>query len=408
MNPAILNEKVNNTKRILELIIQNGSISRPSLATLTGLSPATITNLTLNLLNKKIIVERGKDESTLGRKANLLEFNNKYAYIVGVRPSPYFPTDLYISDLMGNVIDKQSIKINLKVDKQNTSTVLVNNLISSIKKFIDKAPNSIYKKIIAIGIAIPGIVNFNESIYSPLLNWMNLPLKGTIENALGIPTFLENIARVKSIYETRHIDKEKDKNIIYISLSPGIGMVNFFDSKMIKGKHSIAGEIGHMTLEPDGPKCYCGNRGCFELYCGEDNILKNAEELILKGKSPILASIIDNDLENLDLKSLYEAQEKGDIEIHTLLTTAGKYLGCALANIANSFDPDRLIISGGIIEKGDLVYNCAVEEMRKRLFDIYSRDIKVEKPVLKSQEIIKAIAAFTLSKIVDQMISGDI
>lgn len=405
MNPSILNDKLNNTNRIVELIIRHESITRPEIAKMTGLSPATITNLVKELIAKNVILERGKNESSLGRKAKLLEFNNRYGYVIGLNLDPLLPSKLYLADLMGGVLEEKKLTVKLIIDSDNTGEKLVDSLVSSIKSFIDSVNIQFRKRIIGIGVAVPAVVNFNESVYSPLFKWNNIPLKASIQNELGIPTFIENITRMKSIYELRYINGDEDKNVIYLSLSPGIGMVNFYNAKMIKGKHAVAGEIGHMSLDINGSRCYCGNTGCFELYCGEDNLLDKAKTLVNNNQSNILSNIIENDFENLDIKSLYKAQEQGDMNIHALLDEAGKYMGCALVNILNCYDPDKLILSGDLIDEGSFVYTRALEEMRKKVFDSCSRNITIEKSRLRAKEIIKGIASFVLSKTINDIIS---
>jgi len=406
MNPSVLSEKAHNLRNITELIIQKGSLSRPDLVKLTSLSPATVTNLTKELLNKNIIIEKGKLDSGLGRKAKLLEFNPRFGYFINVNLESSLPAQVYLSDLSGEVIETQKKYINFEIDAANDEEVFVQNVIDFIRSFIDSLDNLYKKKIIAIGISIPAVVNFDESIYSPLFKWYNIPLKAGVENALKIPTYLENIARIKAIYEMNFIDKSIDKNVIYLALGTGIGMVNFYDSKLIRGKHSIAGEIGHMSINYMGEKCYCGNKGCFELYCGERNVLNKAKELVENNQSPILREIINNNMDELDIKSLFLAQQMGDMKVHKLLEEVGRYLGYALANLVNCFDPDRIIVSGDLIMEGNLVYDCAMEEMKKRVFDILSRNIEIKKAKLKNSDIARAIANFILGKMLNDIVSG--
>ncbi|HHW49289.1 MAG TPA: ROK family protein [Clostridiaceae bacterium] len=404
MNPTVLSEKANNLRNITELVIQKGSLSRPDLVRLTNLSPATVTNLTKELLNKNVIVEKGKQDSGLGRKAKLLEFNPRIGYFINVNIESSLPAQVYLTDLSGEVIEMQKKHINFEIDATNSEEIFVGNVIGVIKNFIDSLDNLYRKKIIAIGVSVPAVVNFDESIYSPLFKWYNIPLKASIENALKIPTYLENIARIKAIYEMNFIDKSIDKNVIYLALGTGIGMVNFYDSKLIRGKHSIAGEIGHMSLNYMGEKCYCGNKGCFELYCGERNVLKKAKELVESNQSPILSEIIHNNIEELDIKSLFLAQQMGDMKVHKLLEEVGRYLGFALANLVNCFDPDRIIVSGDLITEGNFVYDCAMEEMKRRVFDILSRNIDINKAKLKNSDIARAIANFILGKTLNDIV----
>lgn len=405
MNPSNLSDKLNNMNRIVELIIRYESITRTKLAKMTRLSPATITNLIKELMSKNIVLERGKNTSGLGRKAKLLEFNSRFGYVIGLNLDPQLPSELYLADLKGEILEQQKLTVNLSIDTENTGEKLLDYLAYTIRSFIDSINPQLKKKVIGIGVAVPAVVNFNETVYSPRFNWNNIPFKASIQNALGIPTFIENITRTKSINELQYIDMEKDRNVIYLALSPGIGMVNFYNGKMIRGKHSFAGEIGHMSLDINGAKCYCGNNGCFELYCGENNLLDKAKALIISNQSGFLKDIIENDFINLNVKSLYMANDHGDMKIHELLVEAGRYLGCALANIINCYDPDKLILSGDLIDDGGFVYNYAIEEIRKKVIDCYSRSIPIEKSRTKSRDIIKGISSFVLSKRMNDILS---
>ncbi|NLJ40612.1 MAG: ROK family protein [Clostridiales bacterium] len=404
MNPVLLSEKAHNLNNIAELVIKKGPLSRPDLVKLTGLSPATITNLTKELLKKRVIMESGKQDSDFGRKATLLKFNEKYGYFINVNLEASLPISIYLSDLLGGVIKSEEKYIDFEINVDNSEETFVNNIIDVIKAFIGSLDEVYRKGIIAVGISIPAVVSFDESVYSPLFKWDNIPMKESIERALNIPTFLENIARIKAIYEVNFIDQDIDKNVVYLSLGTGIGMVNFYDSKLIKGKHSIAGEIGHMSLNHFGEKCYCGNRGCFELYCGENNLIESAKRFLKDGKSPILKSIIDDDFKNLDIASLFQAHQLGDKKVRHLLEEAGRYLGFALADIINCFDPDKIIVSGDLTKEGSIVYDTAIKEVKKRIFDIIVRTISIEKAKLKTGDMVLAIANFTLGKILKDIV----
>ncbi len=402
MNPAALISKQKNMIGILNHIISNEKVSRPALAAEFKVSTATITNIVNELMANNLVYEGGTENSDIGRKAKLIRFNGKYRYILTGAIINEQKLRLYICDLLGNVLDFSEERIPMVLNEENDEEIITSRIVTAITSFREKQPQEIQSKLAALAISIPGLVNYSANIYAPLLNWRSFALKNVLASTMNLPVYLENVTRVQAIYEMRFID-ESEKNVIYLSLSPGTGMVNFFDGKMIMGSNGISGEVGHMSIDIDGEPCYCGNRGCFELYCGELSLIHKGEEILEEG-CPVLQELVEKQGRPLDLKTMIEAKYRNSAKVSRLLKKAGKHLGCGLTSLINCFDPDRIILSGTLVEHDKDILQYALEEMKMHIVNKFSRNPVVSLGQLHDDEIHKAICAFALEKLLPEFI----
>ncbi|HHW32290.1 MAG TPA: ROK family protein [Clostridiaceae bacterium] len=404
MNPAILAAKQKNARRILDYIIKCGETSRVNIAAALNLSTATVTNIINDLLAANLVYEGRQDNAPVGRKATFIHFNEKLYYIIAVSLSNIGNISLSVCSLLGEPINSKEYYIDLYVNESNTITMVLKSIIDTVSSFIESQEEDIKSKLCAVALSIPGMVNKKQIVNAPSQNWKNMNLASPLQAATKLPVYLENVTRIKAIYEMRYINPE-DKNVIYITLSPGIGIVNFFDGKMIMGRNGIAGEAGHMTLNLHGVECYCGNRGCFECYCGEINILKKAEKLLEKdNRCNILFDLVENKHMPLTMNTLFEARNLGSLKVHELLSEAGEYLGAGLVSLFNCFDPDKIIISGAPVEGDSFLLDVAVEEAKSRIISKFSRDFNIQIATLKTEELHKGICAFVLNKLLDKFV----
>jgi len=404
LNPATTASKQINTRNIIQFVIVHGEVTRPQIASSLNLSIATVTNIVTELIGRNILAEGRKDNSPVGRKATFLRFNHKYSNIIAVIITSPDIVQMSLCDLSGEVILQSSVKCALKVNDTTDEVTIFEDICSMIVGFIHNLNHEIRKNILAVEISLPGIVRNNTTAYVPFLNWKSMPLGNYLQKALEYPVFIENVTRIKAIYEMRYIDPDK-KNVLYLALSPGIGLVNFFNGKMIMGKLGINGEVGHMTMNVHGPKCYCGNHGCFEIYCGENYLLQKAAKLI-HGSHPceILCDLVKTKKRPLSIETLFEARNLGSIKVQRLLTEAAEYLGAALVNLYNLYDPDEIIISGTMIENDDYVLNLAIAEAKKCVVSRFAVDIAPSKARLKTSEHEKAVCADVFYKMTDTII----
>jgi glucokinase len=208
------------------------------------------------------------------------------------------------------------------------------------------------KQIHSIGIGAPGTIDAANGrvLFAPNLKWEDVPLKKSLEKQLGLPVSVENDANaaVLGVYETELTGKPR--HVIGIFLGTGIGGGLILDGKLFSGFSGTAGEIGHMVLDVGGPKCNCGNQGCFEALASRTAIFRKLSEAVGSGKKTILTDTLGSDLKDLRSGDLRKAIRKGDKLVESIVEEAAEYTGIAVANLINLLNPQVVVLGGGVID----------------------------------------------------------
>lgn len=408
MNPAAFEAKRKNARRIVDYIVSHGETSRVTLANSFGLSTATVTNIVTELLEQNLLYESRREQSIAGRKTTLLQFNANlhYALTVSIGRSPKDEdcAELTICNLRGEIISEKKLYQPFTIRESFSESDMLKGLIAALRAFIAEQSESTQASLCAVGICINGMVNCHQTVDTPILNWKNVNLTIPLQAALHLPVYVEGVTRVKALYELRFIDLQ-EKNVLYLNLSSGVGVVNFFNGKMVVGRTGIAGEVGHITLDLHGPKCYCGNRGCFELYCGMNNIMVYAERLLTEeNANDVFYDMAVRQHRPLTPELIFEAREQGSLVIHELLCNTAEYLGAGIASLFNIYDFDRMIISGYLDNgKDDFLINRAIEHAKGWIINPYSRDLIVSRAHLNSNQLYLALSALVLKHLLDDI-----
>lgn len=403
MNPVAFTTRQKNERRILEYVINNTEASRVTLAKALDLSTATVTNIVTDLLEKNLLFEGRQEKSTVGRRTTLLQFNGDLFYVLTVEIPVDRPLQISVCDLFGNTIISEAVACEVVVTSACPNTQVLKNLIYAISDFLKQQPSEIREKVKLVGLCPHGMVNAQGTLDIPGLNWTKLNLAMPLQATLGMPVYAEGITRILAHYELRFIDPS-EKNVIFLNLSCGVGMVQFFDRKMVAGKTGVAGEVGHISLNTHGPQCYCGNQGCFERYCGMASVLQQARALLTEeSKHDLFYDMVINQKLPLTQDLLFRAQKEGSLVIHELLSNVSEYLGMGFAMLYNIFDPDRIIVSmDSYFERNFLIENAKMEA-RSRIVNQFCRDILISGAHLSGSQVHRAISAFALKKYLDSL-----
>ena len=221
-----------------------------------------------------------------------------------------------------------------------------------------------------IGIGAPGPLNraTGTVIQSPNLGWRNFPLRDLIANAVNLPAVLDNDANCATYGEWwlgagRNVD-----TLIGLTLGTGIGGGIVLNGEIFHGVSDAAGEIGHMTIEANGRKCPCGNYGCLEAYASGPAIARRAIEGLEAGVESLLSDLVGEHIEKITAATVYEAVINGDPYANEVMRETAKFLGAGVANIINIFNPDMIVISGGVTKAGDHLFVPLRSEVRRRAF----------------------------------------
>ncbi|PYJ83913.1 MAG: ROK family protein [Verrucomicrobia bacterium] len=194
-------------------------------------------------------------------------------------------------------------------------------------------------------------LDLKEIIFAPNLGWNDVPLKKELEKLLERPVFLENDCNVCTlgVYEVEL--KAKPRDVVGIFLGTGIGGGLILEGKLYSGFNRTAGEIGHMVLEVSGPKCGCGNKGCFEALASRTAIFRKIKEAVKEGQKTLLTEMLGPELEDLRSGDLRKAIKRGDKFVEHIVEEAAEYTGIAVSNLINILNPEVVVIGGGLMEQ---------------------------------------------------------
>ena len=205
----------------------------------------------------------------------------------------------------------------------------------------------------AMGIGAPGAIDPEEGrmIFAPNLKWENVPLKKALEKQLDLPVFAENDCNVcgLGVYETE-LDP-KPRSMVGIFLGTGIGGGIVLDGKPWSGFNRTAGEIGHMVLDVNGPKCGCGNKGCFEALASRTALFRRIQTAVKDGQKTVLTDMLGPEMTDMRSGDIRKALRRGDKFIEQIVEEAAEYTGIAVANVINLINPEVIVLGGGVMDQ---------------------------------------------------------
>jgi len=241
--------------------------------------------------------------------------------------------------------------------KEKTSTRAskgAERIIQKISKVVDALLDSENQEetqvLNAIGLGVPGIIKEGVIQFSPNLPWSNFPLKEYLEKTYNVPVFMGNDANVSLYGEWTYGAAKWSKDVVGFFVGTGIGGALILDGKLYSGNIGAGGEIGHMIIDPLGPYCGCGARGCLEAFASKTAILKEVKNQIFRGRETYLTKFLEEDEYILKSSHLKEALEKKDQLTEEIVFSASQNLGIASASMINIFNPELIVFGGGLIE----------------------------------------------------------
>lgn len=372
--------KEGNKSLVLDKIKNNSPISRAAVASQTGLNKGTVSSLVSDLLEDHLIYESGPGESSGGRRPVMLLFNEVAGYSIGIDIGVNYLLGV-LTDLSGNIfLQKEHSFKNLSFEE------IKDKLFSTIDSLIASAPESPHG-VVGIGVGVPGVVDKGgEILLAPNLKWKNLDLKSILEEKYKLPVIIENEANAGAYGEKRFGAGKKFENVIYVSAGIGIGVGLILNGSLYKGANGFSGELGHMTIQVTGPKCRCGNDGCWELYASEQALLDKAVQ------SGLFASTD----EELDLPNLIQLAESGNEEAISLFKESGDYLGVGINNIINTFNPQQVIIGNRMASAKGWLSEALNKRVASQALWFQQNDLEVGFSELDTLPTALGVAAFTI------------
>lgn len=321
---------------MLNYVKGSGPISRRDIADLSGLSPATVSNLTGELLSVGLISEIGSGDSARGRPPVLLELNSRAGYVVGVKVMEASLVAV-VTDLDAEVLHYQTSTL------ESTDLDGVVAAIAGVVGECLTAQGIDPHEVVGVGLGVAGVIDGETGIvrYSPFFDWRDVDLSAPLRKLLNLDVFVENDVNALTVAEQWFGHGQGVRHFAVVTVGRGIGAGFVIDGRFYGGLHGGAGEFGHLPIKPDGPICDCGNVGCLEGLASDAAVVEQ------------YSTATGLPAAGIDLDTVIAKAEQGDKAARVVLADSGRWLGFGLATIANLLAPELIIVGGEGVRAGE-------------------------------------------------------
>jgi glucokinase-like ROK family protein len=389
------NVKNINKHAILDLIrFTPGGISRVEIARQVSLTRAAVTAIVNDLLAGGIIREAESKSGLSGRPPIILEINPLHGYVVGV---DFGATHLsvLVSDNSARILEE----IEVGIDIQDGPEACITEANSRVRELLAKTHLEM-KDILTIGLGVPGPIVTEEGmvVAPPIMpGWDRYPIRDTLQKLWGCPVSVNNDAELGALGEWASGAGRGERNLVYIKVGTGIGAGLLIDGQIYRGATGSAGEIGHLTIDENGPMCSCGNQGCLEAIAGGRAIALQAQQAVRRGERTQMADF--HPIESITARDVAGAARRGDLLAQQILARAGLHIGIAIAGLVNVFNPGMVIIGGGVAQTGDILLEPMRQTVQRRSLPAATRVSRITTAMLgrRSSSMGAVIQALTVS-----------
>ena len=309
--------------------------------------------------------------------------------------------DLGGTNVSSGIVDNQgfiSHQAKLPISGSNSNQEVINRLVACIRKTIDSFGRD---RIIGIGVGTPGLINEETGtvIYAPNVpGWEDLPLQSILQKRMNLPVAIENDTNAAAIGEHWVGGAVGYSNIICLTLGTGVGGAIIQNNNVWRGSNGAGGEIGHMTVVQNGRKCGCGAPGCLEAYASGSAIANQVRDQLRSGRESILTDLVGSDLEQIDTAMIAAAASQGDSLSQKTMKRSATYLGIAVSSLINLLNPQLVVIGGGVIKAGNLIFDPIHVEVARRAYIWSANLVKIVPAKLGDDAGIIGAARYFMTK----------
>ena len=355
------NVKNVNKHAALDLIrFTPGGISRVQLAQRMNLTRAALTVIVNDLMESGVIRETNSRLSNAGRPAITLEINPQSGFVAAVDMGATH-LSILVANCAAHVIAEKEVPFNIA----DGPVVCLDQADTLLRETVKLAGIEL-SDLLAIGVGVPGpIMSEAGMVVAPPImpGWDRYPIRTTLEKRWNCSVSLNNDAELGAVGEWAYGAARSAANLAYIKVGTGVGAGLLLDGHIYRGATGSAGEIGHLTIDPNGTLCTCGNRGCLETFASGTAIARLAREAVAKNQPTQLAQI---KRDQITAKNVADEARRGDLTAQQIIAEAGAQLGVALAGLVNLINPNMVVVGGGVAQIGDLFLEPVRREVKRR------------------------------------------
>lgn len=387
-----------NRALVLHFIYKHGPISKAEIAEKTDLTFATISNITSELEEMKAINTAGYGKSNGGRKPLLYEFHWDQYYTIAL--------DIGVTKVQAAIVDfkgKIHDHFDMKMSAFAPGTTLIDKTYTVIDQLLENTTLEI-SKLVGIGVSAPGPIDQDGVILTPpnLEGVENVNIKDSLEKRYKLITVLEKDANAAALAEQWFGNVRPEENILYLFADQGIGGGMIVNARIYRGFRNGAGEIGHMSIDTDGPRCNCGNFGCLESFASGISVIKRIKKELRRGATSSLSDLYLQNEESLTLDTIVEHGKNGDSLVEKVFEETGRYLGLGIKNAMNFFAPTMVIFGGQMIELRPELIKMSEDIAKKRAFSAFANDVTFVQTSFAEQSCLIGAAAIIQQRLFDE------
>jgi glucokinase-like ROK family protein len=373
-------------------------IARVDLARQSGLNPGTVTNIIDELLESGLVRETERftgdspERRKVGRRPVNLEVNPDARFAIGI--------DLARNTVTGSVVNLAGDTLTTVSEPAGAlvSSAMIEQVIRVAHQTIEQLPEPQRQRIVGAGVGAPGALSFRSGRFQPppsYGDWKEIDLQREIEAAIGLSTTVDNNANTAALAELWFGAGAGMQNFALLNLGTGVGAGLVLDGDLYRGEHDLAGEIGHVSIAMDGPRCACGNSGCLEMYVSVPRVLAAARAAMETGEPTLLRET--SSARDLTMERLITAAESGDSLALRVLDDVARFLAVGIVNIINTLDPGVVFIGRELAAAGDILLDPVREEVRRRVLPVLRPTVRIEAATFPNAPVVGA-AVLALQK----------
>ena len=390
--------------RLLTLIHGNHNPSRIELAKMTGTSFASMTAIVQRLIRSGLVVESGKGSGALGRKPVSLSLQNELGWVIGVDLGSFL-TRVVVTD----VSSKLSYKAEMPSRMAEGRDAVIRRTFDAVHEAMKQTGIS-RETLKGIGMAHSGVIDSQNGVVlcfprpGQMTQWRNVPLRDMLEKEFGVPSALDDSARMMALAE-KHFGLGRELNdALFIEVGMGIGGSIFIDGRLYRGPGGSAGELGHMTVEENGPLCSCGNRGCLEAMASCAAIIQTVKTAIQQGVNSRIPELVQGDLDRIGIEVIVQAAKENDTLSSRVLHEAISRIGLMLADVINLLNPSCVVFAGPLFRHGgDFLLEQLRDVIRRRALEKSANEVNLRMSTLGSEAAALGAARFITQQILEDL-----
>ena len=365
-----------NKIKVLGLIRERGTISRAEIVEITGLSAPTVSRIVKGLSKEEKLIESvGMGDSSGGRPPVMLKFRGEQSYVIGIDLGAT-TTRGVLSDLNGEFIEEIEFPTRLSEGFEQ----IVGDVAWLIQKLSGSSRKVASARIFGVGIAVAGLVDHQKKRieYSPDFKWHQVDIAGALREKVDLPIILDNVTRLMALGGLSYGKGMKSRDFICINVGYGIGAGVIVNGELLTGTRGFAGEFGHITMDRNSRiQCSCEKYGCLEALASGRAIAQAAQRQLSEGRESLLTEMCRGNIDSVTAKIVAETARQGDALALKVFNEASEYLGIGIASLINLFNPEMVLIGGGVSLAGDIFFDNIRKVVDQHVMQSSGRDLQI-------------------------------